>query len=94
MSFTLCSGCPNFWQCREAGECLDARARRAIEAQRTQIADGLAAYDAKRAELAAQRAVDPKWLQPKPIDKAPVCWHTFSPFGICTKPGCGYWKQS
>lgn len=88
--YTKCNGCPNRYQCNDAGECLDMRRQRAVESNRRLIAEGLDAYDARRVEILAARAVDPKFEQPKP---APVvCWHILSDFNICTK--CGYWKKS
>jgi len=93
MSFAPCNQCPTFWGCKESDECLNLRVIRRTSELQLQIAQGLELYDAKRAEITAQRAADPKFMQPKVVDKKPICWHTFSSFGICVKPGCGYWKQ-
>lgn len=90
-NYPKCLGCPNRYQCNEAGECLDVRRNRVDAENRAAVKDALATYDAQRAVVLAARALDPKYEAK--IDKPALCWHTFSPFGICTKAGCGYWKK-
>jgi len=89
MSYVKCNACVSPWDCSINHECLNCRVT-----TRAQIHTALAAYDAKREQLAEQRAAMPIWQAAKPVkvvDVKPFCDHTRSTFGICTK--CGDWKQ-
>lgn len=87
MSYVKCNACPSTWDCGTQQTCLNCLVTAA------HVHKALDDYDKMVEANRIAREASPIWHKDEPkkvVDVKPICWHTYSDFGICMK--CGEWK--